>query len=71
MIVLFIVIGNEVLRCYGMRFCESFSAVALTRLWEIGLVEIMFEGTVGGVLLKVFRRVKDKLPTEDRKDKKV
>jgi hypothetical protein len=72
MIVLFIVIANEVLKCYGVRFCEPGSALELTRLWQIGLVEITFEGTVGGVAVKVWRRVRDKISIDkatERSDK--
>lgn len=70
MVVLFIVIANEVLKCYGMRFCEPGSATELTRLWQIGLVEVMFEGIVGGTLVKVWRRINDKTASmrEDRSD---
>lgn len=60
MIVFFIVIANEVLKCYGIRFCEIGSAIELTRLWQIGLVETTFEGVVGGIVVKVWRRITDK-----------
>lgn len=66
MIVLFIVIANEVLRCYGIRFCEVGSAVELTRLWQLGAVELTFEGTVGGVAVKVWRRLRDKSIDHDK-----
>ena len=75
MIVTFIVIANEVLKCYGARFCEPMSAVELTRMWQVGLVEVMFEGTIGGIAMKVWRRIKDKFPSQDeidsRQDKSV
>lgn len=60
MIVLFIVIANEVLKCYGFRFCDEGSQVELVRLWQLGLVEVLFEGTVGGVAIKIWRRLTDK-----------
>lgn len=71
MVVLFIVIANEALKCYGIRFCEPASSVELVRLWEIGAVEVMFEGVLGNQAIKVYRRIKDKfkLPEEDRTDK--
>lgn len=71
MVILFIVIANEVLKCYGMRFCEPGSAIELTRLWEIGLVESMFEGIIGGASIKVWRRTRDKFPdtNSDKLDK--
>lgn len=77
MVVLFIVIANEVLKCYvssiiGVRFCEAGSPVELTRLWEIGLAELAFEGTIGGVLLKIYRKTNDKFKSirKDRLDRK-
>lgn len=60
MIVFFIVIANEVLKCYGIRFCEIGSAIEITRLWQLGLVEISFEGIVGGTAIKIWRRLTDK-----------
>lgn len=71
MVVLFIVIANEVLKCYGARFCEPGSAVELTRLWQIGAVEVMFEGVIGGAALKVWRRVKDKFPQDTGREDKI
>lgn len=67
MVVLFIVIANAVLKCYGARFCEEVAAQELIRLWEIGLVEVMFEGSIGGVVIKVYRKIKDKMikPRDD------
>lgn len=74
MTVIFLVIANEVLKCVGARFCEPFSAVELTRMWQIGLVEVMSEGFLGHVAYKVWRRVKDKFPSSEeiaeRQDKK-
>ena len=67
MIVLFVVVANTVIQCFGMRFCDDFSPVELVRLWQAGFIEIMFENA----LVKVYRRVRDKLPTEDREDKKL
>ena len=72
MIVLFIVIANEVLKCYGVRFCDEGSAIEITRLWQLGLVEVVFEGTVGGVVVKVWRRLRDKIDphvVKERSDK--
>lgn len=73
MVILFIVIFNEVLKCYGIRYCDEGSAVELTRLWQLGLVEVMFEGTVGGVAVKIWKRLTDKHVDYDllkeRKDK--
>lgn len=75
MIILFIVIANEVLKCYissviGIRFCEAGSPVELTRMWEIGLVEVAFEGAIGGVAIKIWRRLKDRFPdTRGRQDR--
>lgn len=75
MTVIFIVIANEVLQCYGARFCDAFSPVELTRLWQLGLVEVMSEGVLGGVAYKIWRRIKDKFPNshevEERQDKKL
>jgi hypothetical protein len=78
MIIMFIVIANEVLKCYvsvevGFRFCESGSAVELTRLWQLGLVEVGFEGVLGGIAMKIWRRISDKSRgvRKDRLDKKV
>lgn len=68
MIVLFLVVANTAFVCYGARFCEAFDPVILTRLWTAGAIELMFEAA--GVL-KVYRRVKDKLPPEDREDKEL
>lgn len=69
MIILFIVIANEVLKCYGIRFCEAFNPVELTRMWEVGLVEAMFEGTIGGVTIKIWRRLRDRFSdTRGRQD---
>lgn len=73
MVILFIVIFNEVLKCYGFRYCDSGDSVELIRLWQLGLVEVMFEGTVGGVAVKIWRRLHDKHVDLDiykeRKDK--
>lgn len=66
MVVLFIVIANEVLKCYGIRFCEPGSAVEITRLWQLGLVEVSFEGVVGGVAVTVWRRLTDKYIDHDK-----
>jgi hypothetical protein len=67
LVLLYIVVSNLAFVCYGMRFCEPMSGVELVRLWQIGLIEVMFEvPTIG---LKIYRRVKDKFPTEDRSDK--
>lgn len=71
MIVLFIVVANQVLQCLGARYCDVFNSVDFIRLWEIGSVETMFEGVVGGVALKVYRRVSDKITRQDRDDAKL
>lgn len=65
MVVLFIVIGSEVLQCLGARYCDYFSPVELTRMWQLGLVEVMSEGILGGVAYKIWRRVKDRLPQSE------
>lgn len=73
MIVIFIVIANEVLKCYGVRFCEPGSAIELTRLWQLGLVEVTFEGILGNTAIKIWRRIRDKAydreKAEERADK--
>lgn len=73
MITLFIVIGSEVLQCVGVRFCDGFSPVELTRMWELGLVEVMFEGVLGSVAIKIYRRTRDRFKglRADRLDKKL
>lgn len=66
MVILFVVIMNEVLKCYGFRFCDMGDPVELTRLWQMGLAEVMFEGTVGGVAIKIWRKISDKSPDHDK-----
>ena len=67
---LFIVIANEALKCVGFRYCEPMSSVELVRMWQIGLLELMYEGIVGGTLLRIYRRASDKFPgKEDREDR--
>ena len=68
--VLFIVVANEAFQCVGTRWCDPFSAVELTRMWQLGLVEIMFESPG---LLKVYRRTRDKFAElrQDRMDRMV
>ena len=68
MIVLFIVIANEVLKCYGARYCEPVSGVELIRMWEAGFAEVMFESLVAGIKVKIYRMNRDKIEREDRKD---
>lgn len=71
MVILFIAIvaTNQVVQCFGMRFCELISPVMLVKLWEIGSVELMFE--LAGTL-KIYRRVKDKFPQpQDKIDRKI
>jgi hypothetical protein len=70
MTIIFIVVANQVLQCLGARYCDSVDPVLFTRMWEAGVVEVMFE--LPGVM-KVYRRVKDKFAglREDRSDKKV
>ncbi len=65
MIILFIVIANEVIRCLGARYCDTFDPVALTRMWELGTIEVMFEG----LGIKIYRMVKDKLPVDSLKER--
>lgn len=75
MVIFFIVIANEVLKCFissrlGIRYCENGSSTELVRLWQIGIVELAFEGTLGGVLVKIYRRLTDRINVgEDRNDK--
>ncbi len=71
MIVLFIVIANEVLKCYGVRFCEPVYGVELVRLWEAGFAEVMFEGIIGGAITKVYRMSKDKIDKPHEKDREI
>lgn len=61
MIVLFIVVANQVLQCFGARFCDYFNSVDFIRMWEIGAVETMFEG----LGIKIYRRVRDKITKEE------
>lgn len=73
MIVVYIVIANEVLKCYGFRFCEFVPGIEVMRLWQIGLLEVAFEGTLlGGISIKIWRRIHDKIRPDivnDRADK--
>lgn len=73
MVIVYIVVANalEVLKCYGFRWCEPVPAQELMRLWQIGMVEIAGEAVLGGVAIKVWRRLRDKvsLPKEDRGDR--
>jgi hypothetical protein len=69
MVTIFIVVANEALMCVGIRWCEPFSAVELTRMWQLGAIEVMGEGLLGGVAVKVWRRVKDKFPKTMRTDR--
>jgi hypothetical protein len=66
MIVLFIIVGDLVLKCIGARYCEDFSPVLLTKMWEFGLVELMFEST--GVI-RIYRKTKDKITKEELKER--
>ncbi len=69
MVIIFIVVANEVLKCYGMRYCEPGSAIELMRLWQIGFVEIMAEATLGNVLVRVWRRKSDKIVPDLNNDR--
>ena len=78
MLVFFVVIANEVIKCYistqvGIRLCEPIGGVELIRLWELGLVEIAFEGTISGLAVKLWRKISDKsrMLRTDRVDKKL
>ena len=69
MVILFIVVANEVLECIGPIACGGFDPVELVRLWQVGALEVLFEGYLGGRVVKIYNKVRGRgTDVEDRGD---
>jgi hypothetical protein len=62
--VLYIVIHNIPYMIVGARWVEPIDPLTITRLWQTGIIELMFEAPG---IWKIYRRIKDKLQI-DRSD---
>lgn len=69
MVVLFFVVGSEVLECLGAVVCGSFDPVTLTKLWQAGALELVFEGYIAGKVAKVYHKITPKGDYSHREDR--